>query len=487
MEERARHPTRDADPAAPKRGEGIVFLTLILIVAFAPLPLGSNTPISVSIFAFMIGVGLATWAGLLAYGRLELHAETRSLKWPVLIYLGVCAWVFVQWTPWIPQGFADPVWQSASAHLSLQLPGRITVNPDATIAGLTNLLLYGGAFWLAFQTTRSSSKSWQLIRAIAYAGSAYAIYGIAIYMTGNEWVLIYPKTVYLDSLTSTFVNRNSYATFAGLSLLCATASLLDHMRPHFALKHPFRAKLVIIVEELVAKSAFKTLAVLSIAISLFLSASRAGILSSAVGVGALIFIFFGQQRLKVRPLVIGVSTLLVLSSVLVAISGNYFSKRMETADVDTSFAFRNYMYSLAIEAIESAPFNGTGFGTYADVIPAFKEGRIDAPMQRWDKAHNTYLENALELGVPAAVMLNCSILLIAAIAARGTSRRRRNKLLPALGLCATLLVALHSLVDFSLQIPAIAFLYACIMGVAAGQSWGATSSNVALNESMKTP
>ena len=68
----------------------------------------------------MIGVGLATWAGLLAYGRLELHAETRSLKWPVLIYLGVCAWVFVQWTPWIPQGFAkrecSPEPSASGAH-----------------------------------------------------------------------------------------------------------------------------------------------------------------------------------------------------------------------------------------------------------------------------------------------------------------------------------------------------------------------------------
>lgn len=316
-----------------------------------------------------------------------------------------------------------------------------------------------------------------LIRAIAYIGSAYAIYGIVIYMAGNEWVTIYPKTAYLDSLTSTFVNRNSYATFAGLGLLCATALLLNHMKPYFALKHPIRAKLVIIVEELVAKSALKTLAVLSIVISLLLSASRAGILSSAVGLIALLLIYLSQQRSRARHTIYALATMTFVASILVAISGNYFSKRMDSEGIDNSFAFRNYMYAVTWEAIKSSPLKGTGFGTYADVIPAYKEDRIGAPLQRWDKAHNTYLENALELGLPAAALLNLSIVFIALIAARGISRRRRDKLIPALGVCATTLVGLHSLVDFSLQIPAVTILYCSIMGMAASQSWGSSASN----------
>jgi hypothetical protein len=54
---------------------------------------------------------------------------------------------------------------------------------------------------------------------------------------------------------------------------------------------------------------------------------------------------------------------------------------------------------------------------------------------------------------------------------RGAIERRREKALPALGLSATILVGLHSLVDFSLQIPAVTLLYVLILAVSVSQSW----------------
>ena len=470
-----------------RHSDKVIFGSLIFIVAIAPLPLGSASPLSAAIVAIATSATLICWALSLGLGLTRLHVATSALKWPVFIYLAVCSWIFIQWAPWTPVLFADPIWQSTSEVLTLPLHGSISVNPDATITGLLNLFLYGGIFWLTFQMTQSSERAWTLIHAVTYIGSAYATYGIVIYMTGNEWVAIYPKTSYLNSLTSTFVNRNSYATFAGLTLLSAAVLLLNYMKPYFALRHPIRVKLVIITEELVEKSALKTSAALSIAISLLLTASRAGTFSSAIGLITLIIIFIRQQKLKTQHVAYAVATAVVLASILIAVSGNYFSKRLKSGEVDSGIAFRGYMYSLTWEAIKSSPLKGTGFGTYADVIPAYKEDRVNAPVQRWDKAHNTYLENAMELGLPAAAMLNISIALVALITAGGMSRRRRDKLIPALGVCATVLVALHSFVDFSLQIPAVAILYACIMGVAASQSWSATASNANQPEVAPTP
>ena len=468
-------------------GERWLFAGLLVIVALTPLPLGSNLPFPMAMLCLCSGFLLISWTVLWGFKYTTLHLHSSDLKWALYGYGAVCLWIGIQWAPMMPTALSDPVWQSAAKLIEVDIEATLSVNPNATLSVLMHFLAYGSIFWLSFQMTRSSERAWALIRAVAYISCAYAIYGIVIYMAGNEWVVIYPKTSYLDSLTGTFVNRNSYATNAGLALLCATALLLDHMKPYFALKHPIRAKLVIIVEELVSKSALKTLAVLSIAISLLLSASRAGIFSSGVGLIVLILIFLGQKRLRVRHLIYAALVSAMLASTLIAVSGNSLSKRMGSDDIDTSFAFRNYMYGLTWDAIKASPLKGTGLGTYADVIPAFKEDRFDAPTQRWDKAHNTYLENALELGLPAATTLNLSIFLVALIAAGGISRRRRDKLIPALGVCATVLVALHSLVDFSLQIPAVAILYACIMGVAASQSWSASASNASQTEAAPTP
>tara|TARA_R110002074_G_scaffold299444_1_gene470971 strand:- start:783 stop:2081 length:1299 start_codon:yes stop_codon:yes gene_type:complete len=411
------------------------------------------------------------WSGLISFNQAQLHSHSKKLLWPVALYLATCLWVFVQWAPWIPRQFADPIWQSAQDILARPLPGRISVNPEATISGLMHLLVYGCVFWLTFQLTNSSSRAWAAIRFMAGVGCAYALYGIIIYMSGNGWILIYPKPAYENSLTSTFVNPNSFATFAGLTLLCATVVLLNHMKSYFSLKHPLRAKLVIIFEELVAKSALKTLFVLAISLALLLSSSRGGTASTFVGLLVLLLIYAKLQKLTKRQMAYAVAIFAIAASVIFTVSGNFLSKRLESELVDSSWAFRTHMYSLTWDAISTSPLKGTGFGTYADVITAFKDENNNAALQEWDKLHNTYIENALELGLPAALLLNLSIALVALRTAGGVATRKRDRLIPALGVSATVLVGLHSLVDFSLQIPAVTIFYAFVMGVSASQSW----------------
>ena len=53
----------------------------------------------------------------------------------------------------------------------------------------------------------------------------------------------------------------------------------------------------------------------------------------------------------------------------------------------------------------------------------------------------------------------------------GARNRGRDWVYPATGVAATVLVAIHSFFDFSLQMPGIAINYACILGVACAQSY----------------
>ena len=96
--------------------------------------------------------------------------------------------------------------------------------------------------------------------------------------------------------------------------------------------------------------------------------------------------------------------------------------------------------------------------------------RLD-PEVHYDRAHNTWLENLFELGIPAALALFLSIGGLALTCLRGVRERHRDWAIPATGVAATVLVGVHALLDFSLQIPAVGILYACIMGVACAQSW----------------
>ena len=83
---------------------------------------------------------------------------------------------------------------------------------------------------------------------------------------------------------------------------------------------------------------------------------------------------------------------------------------------------------------------------------------IEIPFTR---AHNTYLENALELGIPAAAMLVLALMWILLICFTALRHYGRRANIPCMGLAITALIGTHSLVDYTMTVPAIAATYAC--------------------------
>ena len=88
----------------------------------------------------------------------------------------------------------------------------------------------------------------------------------------------------------------------------------------------------------------------------------------------------------------------------------------------------------------------------------------------YDKAHNSYLEFALEAGVPALVLMIGVLGGLTALSAHGIWKHRENRLFPCIGVAAAALVASHAVIDFSLQIPAVAVIFAVLLGIATAQS-----------------
>jgi len=447
-----------------------LFICLIAALAIAPLPLGSNRPLPFAILSAVIGFLLVIWAGTVIFGQSKLSPHIARISWALILYFVVCIWVFVQYLPLPFSGPIDPIWSEAAKILATDIQGHISVNPESTLSGLLHLLTYAAIFWLSFNLAADSRRARLGVRAMAFIAAAYGIYGIVIFLTGNEWILTYRKWAYQESLSSTFVNRNSYATYAGLGLLCAIVVLLERLHPLIKVSMPARTKIVMLVEEISTRSVWITSLTVTSALALFLSASRAGVAASVVAAICLIIVTLPRTMRRKAPLAALTIAFFVFICGMYLAGGGTLSKRLSANRVGDSVEVRGEIYEITLSAIATSPWNGTGYGTYADVIPAYRSTG-SASMTKHDKAHNTYLENALELGIPAAALLNLAVLLLAIRTARGAWERQREKLLPALGLAATILVGLHGLVDFSLQIPAVTATYAFIMGVSVSQSW----------------
>ena len=446
----------------------LLFWFLIGIVALAPLPLGGNRPLPAALLAFATGLLLAGWA-ILALIRKRLSFPARHLGIPLLLFGAVAIWVLIQSLP-LPSPFADPIWSVASSAIGQPIAGSISVNPGATRTALMHLLTYGAVFWLTLQLTRASDRARTAMIAVVVIGTVYAAYGVAIYLAGNDWILLYRKWAYKNALSATFVNRNSFATFAGLCLLAAVTHFVEGFRYLLTIERPLRQRIALVMNTIFGHGIARTIAMLLLMVALFLTGSRAGIASSLAGLVALMVSFARSGSLR-RTHVATLSAAIVGSMVLVfTINGGLFVSRLGDRDTDFSESQRPIVYEATMDAIASTPWTGTGYGTYRDVFAAYRPESLSS-LFYWDKAHNDYLENALELGIPAAVALNLCILLLALDALRGLWRRRRNRHFPALAVAATVLVALHSLIDFSLQMPAIAILYAFILGLGVAQSY----------------
>lgn len=85
----------------------------------------------------------------------------------------------------------------------------------------------------------------------------------------------------------------------------------------------------------------------------------------------------------------------------------------------------------------------------------------------WDMAHNTLLEIASDMGLPIAVLVTAAWAVIFTLLIRGALIRRRGALVPVAGLAVAMLAVLHSLIDFTLQIPG----YSVVVLSLIGQVW----------------
>jgi len=425
----------------------------------APLPLASNRPWSWSLLAMAVGALCLLWPWASAADRRAPLADLGRLVVPGGLFLAVVAWALLQSSSLLQDSWAASLSREAAAALGG--PGADSAPTFLQLAaatGIMRLLCYAGVFWLAFQHGRSERRARWLVEAMAVAGFVYAVYGLAVFASGNESILLMRKWAYPNSLTSTFVNRNTYATYAGLTILCAIVAAARRI------ERPLRLRALLL--HFRRPTILFAVTVPIIIVALLASGSRAGTASLILGVAVLV----GTLRASTHPP--GPDRRKVLLAGTAAVSGLFallIGILLWPDALDSDFSDRLRLWGLTLELIEQRPWTGYGLGGFAS---AFAMIRPPDVVLLWTEAHNTYLELAVDLGMPAAAMLVASVLWLVGMCMAGVMIRRRDAGYPALGVAATALVGFHALFDFSLQIPGLTVVWAAILGVAVAQSYG---------------
>lgn len=451
--------TRSTSRAEPLSRQ-LAGLSFLCVIALAPLPLGAARPWSGALLMSLMALCALAWAMVLLRHPDTPGIALSRLAAPMLCYGAAVGWGLLQTLPLLPESWAHPWWAQAEIVLG-PLPPLVSMAPAAGRDGVMRLLGLGLAFFLAVQIGRSERWGTKLTDGLGLAASALAGYGVTVHLLGIERIFWLEKWAYQGDLTASLVNRNHYATLAGLGLLTVLAALLRRL-------HAFGRRGFL--RRLLAGQDWPMAGLLVggtlLSAALLMTHSRAGLAASLLAV--LVFLLSaGRWRTRHRLLALA---LLVGFALLGLVA---LDQRVGALGVDGEQRLR--VYGLSWQLLWQRPWLGIGLGGFADAFQAIRPVQVT---QFWGEAHNSWLEMMIELGIPASLCLFLAALWAAGRCLIGVASRRYDRELPALGLAASVLVGSHAMVDFSLQIPAVAATWAMVLGIGVAQSWSSQRGKV---------
>ena len=335
--------------------------------------------------------------------------------------------------------------------------------PWQTALWLSRYLAYAALTLLVAACMPPRALERRLPWMVLLVGSGLSLQGILQYFSWNGKILwIIP--VYQGHPFGPFVNSNHFSGFVELAMPLGCGLVLREAG--FGSSRRRRRRSLRTAAPRVVLAIFLLLPMI---VALLLARSRGGVFSVALTA----CLYLGLQALHIgspearrrwrRVLAAGVPLVLCVAGILGYIV--WFGEDVPAASrVEPSFATRVNAWRGVLDMIRINPLSGTGLGTFALSYPYRKTyGETDI----WEQAHNDYLQVVLESG-----LIGFAIFLI------GLVMLFRNRLLPllagswrdqppfALGAALGVLILLvHSLVDFNLQIPSNGLLFVLLGGL----------------------
>lgn len=454
---------RDAARPAGSR-HPVLAAGLLLLLAWAPLPLASNRPWAWSLLTVLGALLLLGWA-VGEWRRPRLRIARLPMLGLALIGVAML-WAVLQQVPWMPASWHHPLWQVAVDY-GLAVQPSIGIDPFGGHEALLRFAGYAAVFWVAFAIGQDAATARRLVHGVIVIVTAYAAYGVLMRLSGTEAILWFDKQAYVGSVTSTFVNRNNFATYANLGIVSAMALVLGKLLRETTAG--WRRQVYDQLNELFSKRVPLLLATSIIATASLLSLSRGGLLGLAAGVLVMIgaVLMFGRSRIGLA--LVALAVLAAVGGVLVYVSAEGTLIRLGdiSSDVTLDGQGRFAAWSVCLAMIAERPWLGHGYGAFEAAFMARSPEQITTI---FDKAHNTFLEHMVVLGLPAAALLYAGFACLIGACLRGLRERRRDREFTLLAISASVVVGAHALVDFSLQIPAVAVTYATLLAVGVAQA-----------------
>ena len=435
---------------------------------WSQFPLGSDRPWSWSLLVLLIAASWLVWLPSALIEPRRVARAARLLLLPGLLFGAVLVWAAVQTVGWSPSTLHNGLWQIAPGHAA----GAVSVNPYETATEAMKLGAYVVAGALAVFLSRRHETAHRLYLCIVAGAFFFAVYGLYLSAVGSSqsWLLTGVVSPYGRAVSGGFVSKNSFATFDAVAIIACAPLIAHEGAKRLLIGRGLRRFVASLVEFLSGKGALPVIAFIVMFVALLLSDSRGGLLACLAGLFVLfaLGVVVARRRRAGRIALAAGLVALGAMAVVFMLSGDSLAQRFDLlVETRGGLELRPVMWSAALQAIAAHPYAGSGLGTFRDVYPLFADRFIPFIVNR---VHSDYLELALGLGIPAAAAWVAALLFLVGRCVAGVVQRHRRRMYAAAAIGAAAVVGVHSLIDFSLQMPAVSLLFATVLGIGVAQS-----------------
>jgi putative inorganic carbon (HCO3(-)) transporter len=435
----------------------MLFFSLLAILFWAPLPLGSNRPwawsiLQISIFLLMLGCIFLKKD--VAFLGLQKFKTVISI-WVVFLILATLQVVA------LPEFVINIL--SPKINFTADTPYLyLSTDIGQSKVSLLKSVAYFCLFLCSLILIDNEKRVKKVLTLILIVGSLQGLYGILEILLGSKFSLIFNLPI-AEIATGSFVYKNHFANFIMLCLSAGTGLIIASLNNNQSMSSRdwFRA----IVTSLLGNKILVRICLAIMVIALVMSRSRMGNAAffAALTLVSIYALFVDKNRSK--GLSILVISMIIIDLLIVSSWFGLDKVQDRLAATSLSKETRDEVVIDASVIIADYPIMGSGGGSFYSVFPSYKKADVFA---FYDQAHNDYLQTLVEYGF---VSFSClvAIVLLCFFTAAVVIKKRNNAMYKGAAfasLMAIIGMLIHMSVDFPLQAPANASYFIVFLALA---------------------
>ncbi|MGF1766057.1 O-antigen ligase family protein [Enterovibrio makurazakiensis] len=440
--------------------EKLSFYSLLALIVWLPIPLGSNRDWAWSIAE--IWIALQSIMLIIAYrGNLPFEPlkQYKTLLFGLMTFQ---LWVFVQTLPIHWEWLSILSSKSAEIYQLVGAPeGFISLDSRMTLASLFKGIAYTMLVFNAIFLVNSSKRLKQVVMMIVISGTLQAFYAAMVVLLDITESPVFGFTE-KGIATGSFVYKNHLANYLMMALCMGLGLIVTQLHTS-----PSDSRFVFIkrlLEGILSRKMYIRLCLVIMVIALVMTRSRMGNTAffAATAIGGIIALVFYKN--KPRALTALVGSVIAIDTIVVGALFGLENVKQRLVETSLGAESRDQVVIWSLDIIKDFPFTGTGMASFYTIFPMYSKADIGF----YDHAHNDYVQFMVEAGIPATLLLGI-VVLYALWRAFSTIRTRHSKTMKGIALgCIMSIIGMliHISVDFNLQPMANALTFILILFLA---------------------